>query len=148
MFVVFDLDGTLADCTHRLHHIQLPETPEHDWPGQDWQAFNAATIDDSPITPFHEVAQALIAAGHRVEIWTGRSDHSRADTEAWLTTHGLAGVPVRMRPGSDNTADHRLKVQWLAAHGRPDLIFEDRARVVKMWRDEGIICAQVAPGDF
>jgi hypothetical protein len=26
--------------------------------------------------------------------------------------------------------------------------FDDRDKVVKMWRDNGIICFQVAPGDF
>lgn len=39
MFVVFDLDGTLADGDHRLHHI-TGET-------KDWRAFFAACGDDS-----------------------------------------------------------------------------------------------------
>lgn len=27
-------------------------------------------------------------------------------------------------------------------------VFDDRARVVRMWRKAGITCFQVAPGDF
>ena len=27
-------------------------------------------------------------------------------------------------------------------------IFDDRDKVVKMWREEGLTCMQVAPGDF
>jgi hypothetical protein len=30
----------------------------------------------------------------------------------------------------------------------PIMAFDDRARVVKMWRDNGVPCCQVAPGDF
>jgi len=148
MFVVFDLDGTLADCTHRLHHIALPEEGSGDWPEQDWAAFHAACHADTPIFPIQAVAAAMVDQGHRVEIWTGRSDHCRPATEQWLADHGFGGLPVRMRVADDRTADHRLKRGWIAIHGKPDLIFEDRASVVAMWRAEGIQCCQVAPGDF
>jgi hypothetical protein len=30
----------------------------------------------------------------------------------------------------------------------PVLVFDDRDRVVKMWRAAGLRCFQVAPGDF
>lgn len=37
----------------------------------------------------------------------------------------------------------------IVSHGyEPIMAFDDRDRVVKMWRDAGIPCAQVAPGDF
>lgn len=36
MFIVFDLDGTLADCEHRIHHI----TKEP----KDWRAFFEAEM--------------------------------------------------------------------------------------------------------
>jgi hypothetical protein len=148
MFVVFDLDGTIADCDHRLHHIQLPAAHDAEWPEQNWDTFYAACDGDTPIWPIQAVAVAMIDQGHRVEFWTGRSDQCRAQTERWLFENGFAGIPVRMRVGGDRTADHRLKATWLAEHGRPDLIFEDRAAVVAMWRSHGIVCCQVAPGEF
>lgn len=148
MFVVFDLDGTLADCEHRLHHIALPPHGEADWPAQNWAAFHAECHADTPILPIQSVAAAIIDAGHRVEIWTGRSDDCRAATAQWLADHGLGSLPLIMRQGDDRTADYRLKRGWITERGKPDLIFEDRASVVAMWRAEGIICAQVAPGDF
>lgn len=148
MFVVFDLDGTIADCTHRLHHIRMPEHAHGEWPEQDWDAFYAACHADPVIFPIQEVALAMIEACHRVEFWTGRSDQCRAETEAWLAANGFEGIPVRMRVGGDRTADHRLKAGWLTEYGKPDLIFEDRASVVAMWRSHGIVCAQVAQGDF
>lgn len=30
----------------------------------------------------------------------------------------------------------------------PKLVFDDRTRVVDMWRQEGLRAVQVAPGDF
>lgn len=138
-FYVFDLDGTLADCTHRLHHLER----------KDWRAFFAACVDDTPIGHMIELCSALAwNAGHRVEIWSGRSDEVRSETEAWLKKHGLGGLPVLMRTAGDHRPDDEVKREFLRGGGVPDLIFDDRKRVVDMWRAEGIACAQVASGDF
>ena len=40
---------------------------------------------------------------------------------------------------------------WLLSlpeNERPTLVFDDRDRVVAVWRKHGIRCCQVAPGDF
>ena len=41
MDVIFDIDGTLLDITHRLHHLNLNEsTPNSERKGKkDWKAF-------------------------------------------------------------------------------------------------------------
>lgn len=142
MFIIFDLDGTLADVTHRR--------PLLDPPQRNWDAFFAACGDDAPIRPIITVARDILAAGgHRIEIWSGRSDKVRAETEEWLGRYGLDGVPLRMRPNGDNTPDDQLKEMWLLAEdAAPDMVFDDRDKVVAMWRRHGILCAQVAPGDF
>jgi hypothetical protein len=51
------------------------------------------------------------------------------------------------------TPDDVLKRQWFDAMLRDDrerlvATFDDRDRVVKMWRDAGVTCFQVAPGEF
>ncbi|MCU9931062.1 hypothetical protein OFL77_27400, partial [Escherichia coli] len=70
----------------------------------------------------------------------------RAETEAWLTE--VAGIPHRylthMRAAGDNTADVVLKRHWLTQGDAPDVVYDDRQRVVDMWRAEGIACFQVA----
>lgn len=143
MFVVFDLDGTLANTDHRAHFLQRQGSKK------DWRSFYAACDLDEPHSHIIEVFQALVAAGHKVEIWSGRSDEVRDKTEAWLHNHGLCGVPLRMRKEGDFTADDVLKRSWLEEGARfPDLIFDDRAKVVAMWREMGIPCCQVAAGDF
>ncbi|NNU16737.1 hypothetical protein HK107_10425 [Parvularcula sp. ZS-1/3] len=107
-------------------------------------------MDDAPIRPVIAMHQELTRAGHRVEIWSGRSDEVRVETDAWLAEHVGEGVSARhMRPRADYQSDVSLKEAWLLAEPqKPDLIFDDRQSVVDMWRRHGIVCAQVAPGDF
>lgn len=138
MFVVFDLDGTLANTDHRQHLVAA----------KDWRGFYAGCDKDPPHLHIVDTLTALAAGGHRVEIWSGRSDEVRDKTEAWLEAHGLSGVPLRMRKEHDYTADDVLKRSWLNPDDMPNLIFDDRAKVVAMWRAMGIPCCQVAPGDF
>lgn len=139
MFVVFDLDGTLADGEHREHHITGAK--------KDWRAYFAACDLDKPKEPIVATMRALMTVGHRVEIWTGRSAEVDDKTTAWLKEQGLPMV-MRQRAEDDRTEDAKLKEQWMKVAGKPDLVFEDRARVVAMWRSHGVTCCQVAPGDF
>jgi FMN phosphatase YigB (HAD superfamily) len=138
MFVVFDLDGTLANLDHRLHLAEA----------KDWRGFFAAVGGDTPIAHVIRVAQAMEADGHRVEIWSGRSDECREATEAWLARHFVPYEALLMRTEGDYRPDDVIKREFLHGGGQPDLIFDDRDRVVAMWRSLGIPCFQVAKGDF
>lgn len=97
----------------------------------------------------------------RADIWifSGRSDEVREKTVAWLAehtpfmTHELQGPMLQMRREGDYTADDVLKGSWYARMLQEDkqrlvAVFDDRDRVVKMWRDFGVPCFQVAPGEF
>ena len=153
---IFDLDGTLANAEHRIHHIS-GET-------KDWRAFFAASEHDEPITAAIATMGALQRGGAECWIWTGRSDEVRAQTIAWLARHGVmtftvwkkfGHAPERflMRKAGDHRPDHELKYEWLTYLEPPErnrltAVFEDRARVVQMWRDAGVPCFQVAPGEF
>jgi phosphoglycolate phosphatase-like HAD superfamily hydrolase len=141
---VFDIDGTLADCTHRLHHIQKQP--------KDWRSFFAECSADKPIQHMIGVATALSAIGAQIVYVSGRSDECRVQTVAWLDSHELPYGPVYMRRSGDHRDDDILKIELLAdlrADGfEPIMAFDDRSRVVAAWRNAGIPCAQVAPGDF
>ncbi|PCI61367.1 MAG: hypothetical protein COB37_08400 [Kordiimonadales bacterium] len=142
MFYVFDLDGTLALVEHRKHFVRNG--------GRQWRAFFKACVDDGPNTPVINSLLALQAAGHRIEIWSGRSDAVKAETIAWLQQHGIdPALLIHMRPTGNNVPDDELKQSWLRACVTwPDAVYDDRDKVVAMWRREGVACFQVAPGDF
>lgn len=141
---IFDIDGTIADLSHRLPHIQKEP--------KDWQSFFAACHDDAPIPHIIELARDLHCAGASIIYVSGRSDECRAATEAWLKDNRLPLGKVYMRAEGDHRGDDQVKAELLAellSHGhRPVMAFDDRDRVVKTWRTNGVPCAQVAEGDF
>ena len=144
MKVVFDLDGTLADISHRLHFIQQKK--------KDWDSFFNACLLDKPIIQTVDVARALYEAGFVIEIWSGRSDRVRRETEEWLKRNNVRFHLMRMRSETDRRSDVVLKESWLHSITPkvmwPTLVFEDRSRVVEMWRKNGIRCFQVEAGDY
>lgn len=144
---IFDIDGTLADLSHRLPHIQ--KSPK------DWDAFFAACEDDEPIGHVCELAKNVFRAGPAVVFMSGRSDRVHSQTRRWLGKHiGLWAkvAPLYMRKDGDHRPDHLVKLELLNMvrdHGyAPIMAFDDRNQVVEMWRANGVPCAQVAPGDF
>jgi phosphoglycolate phosphatase-like HAD superfamily hydrolase len=150
---LFDIDGTLADCSHRLHHIKGEK--------KDWEAFYDGCPDDEPIMAVLHVAQALqrdrgrspgTANGAEIVFMTGRSERCRKDTRTWLLWWGLRPISLYMRADGDHRTDDVVKKEMLdrvRADGfAPILAFEDRTRVVEMFRANGVPCAQVAPGDY
>jgi hypothetical protein len=144
MFIVFDLDGTLALNDHRQHFVQRPAGEK-----KDWDAFSAACHLDAPNTPIIATLLAFERRGHKIEIWSGRSAAVRGKTKDWLDVHLMGRIALKMRLEGDHTPDHELKARWLRdCINKPDLVFDDRASVVAMWRAHGIVCCQVAPGDF
>jgi phosphoglycolate phosphatase-like HAD superfamily hydrolase len=142
---IFDLDGTLADLSHRIHHIQT--TPK------DWPAFFAGVKDDTPIEHVVNLYH-IIACQADVIFVSGRSDACRDGTVWWLAKHGFTihANGLYMRKEGDHRPDYRVKydlLQQLKADGwNPLMAFDDRDQVVNMWRLNGIPCAQVAPGSF
>ncbi len=143
MIVISDLDGTLSDTEHRVHLLE--RNPK------DWDAFFAASKDDEPIWPVIHTVRALKAAGHDIHILTGRSDSAKDDTIAWLAQHEVPCDRLLMRQDGDFTPDDSLKRSWFLQDYKAEevlLVIDDRAKVVRMWRELGLVCLQPAPGDF
>lgn len=122
----------------------------------DWPLFFQSCVDDLPNRPVIASLRAHVALGHTVMIVSGRSDEVRAQTEAWLFQHVFTGMactfaPI-MRPAGDFTPDDVLKRNWLLdgtiPRDRVLCAYDDRDKVVAMWRSMGVPCFQVAPGDF
>lgn len=141
---IFDIDGTLANCEHRLHHIQKKP--------KDWTAFFAAVTHDEPIGAVIKLARELSLGDGLIVFVSGRSSECREATEHWIRQHVRVSGPLYMRKAGDYRNDDIVKLELLAELRRdgfePIMAFEDRARVVKAWREAGIPCAQVAEGDF
>ena len=133
--VLVDVDGTVS---------LLGERYPFDW---------AAVEQDEPNHPVIEVVRALHAAGHVMVVVSGRSEEARAGTEAWLARH--LGVPFEgpyLRPADDDRPDSVVKREIfderIAPHYEVLCALDDRNQSVDLWRNLGLTCLQVAPGDF
>lgn len=120
----------------------------------DWKVFfDPKNIQlDKPNSPVIKTFQTMRSAGFNMGILSGRDAISRKETEKWLKKHGIYPDFFYMRPQGTFTPDDVLKKQWLDELNEEGheimCVYDDRDKVVKMWRDNGITCFQVAPGDF
>lgn len=150
-YVIFDLDGTLANIEHRRHLVEGGN--------KEWDAFFAGCIDDTPnedVVWLYNVLEKV--PDLTLLIFSGRSEAVREETLAWLYEHVSPSIKekdVRMRPQGNYRPDDMLKREWLDDlqawnddFAKIRLVVDDRDKVVKMWRDVGITCLQVAEGGF
>lgn len=159
--IIFDLDGTLADCEHRRHFVDpkkcsnavyIPKIVSGSQePGEwyekqisekgvqkkwqpDWQAFYEACDQDKPIEPTIEMLN-LLSNNHEIQIWSGRCESVRDKTIGWLCENGiippLHTFEIKMRPIGDYTPDDVLKERWL-----DEFLYEEKAKAYA----ESLIC--------
>jgi phosphoglycolate phosphatase-like HAD superfamily hydrolase len=145
--IIFDIDGTLSDCDWRVHFVRTKP--------KNWAAFNKGMSLDPAYTDMVDLLKILYNAGNIILIATGRGEEFRKVTETWLKD--VAGIEnlyekLYMRPAGDMRSDAIVKSELLDQMHKdgydPVMAFDDRQQVVDMWRDRGIRCLQVAPGDF
>lgn len=146
--VIFDLDGTLADIEERRSISMLPNGK------MNWgKFFNPDNIKlDKPNWPVISAFRAMRQFGYKCIILSGRSDVTKDVTLDWLDKYGIYPHDIKMRPGNDYTPDDILKKTWLdeLRNTGHDIscVYDDRDKVVKMWRENGVTCFQVNYGPF
>ncbi len=139
--VLVDMDGTLADVRHRLHHIRQTGRKK------DWKRFFAEMDADTPITDVVKWVRGL-SPEHRIMIVTGRPEKFRPNTIDWLKRFDITWNDIFMRRNGDHRPDYVVKKEILESLGeareRIVLVIDDRPSVCDMWRTEGLNCHQVA----
>src|SRR5580658_10022402 len=136
MIYLVDIDGTVADLTHRLPLIQKEPA--------EWDNFYLAAGVDEPIWSVITVVRALFDSGQRVLMSSGRSEISRVITVEWLKKYRVPHHGIYMRTASDHREDHVVKSELLdrIIADNPTLTvggaFEDRQQVVDMYRARGL----------
>jgi len=146
--IIFDLDGTLANIDDR-------RTKATNTDGKiNWNVFFAPeNIQlDKPNIPVIKMFKALAASGYKMAIFSGRDDISSKETLSWLASYGIDPDLFRMRRHGSFVPDDKLKKLWLEDIKKLGhnviCAYDDRDKVVKMWRDNGITCMQVDYGNF
>lgn len=144
MIAIVDIDGTIADLSHRLHFIQ--SSPK------DWDRFFDAMIEDTVIPGMRHFIWA-VCAHYTLVYLTGRPESHRRHTMRWLVLHEFPEGDLVMRKVGDHRADTVVKAELyrdevLSQRGDAKLAIEDRKGVVEMWRALGILTLQPKDGDY
>ena len=169
--IIFDLDGTLAIIEKRRIKAGSPTGSTPTKEEMDWGIFfDGKNIKlDEPNYPVISMAQMYYREGYKIVIFSGRNDRSYKETKEWLEKYEVPYHMLVMRPdkfkddswpiAAGNPAtkamrympDEILKKEMLDTFVDIDDVFmtvDDRQKVVDMWRENGLTCFQVAPGDF
>lgn len=174
MLLICDIDGTVANCSHRVQRIP------------DWDAFHDGMLDDQPIKAVIKGVLAIRNPGPvpcGLFFLTGRPERYRERTTLWIMRNmGLAeydDYELLMRPDDDYSPDIEFKARtfeeaWKPGGGGPidlwalrhdiggctgsgldeqyikdsAIFLEDRDRVVEMWRGKGYTCLQPREGEY
>ena len=89
---------------------------------------------------------------NRIILMSGRMDKCRNQTEKWLKDNIIPYDILYMRKTDDFRQDSIVKKELYEEHIKGkyyvEAVFDDRDQVVKMWRDEGLVCCQVYYRNF
>ena len=149
--IIFDLDGTLALIDDR-RTLSTKDNGKIDWD----IFFDPNNINlDKPNQPVIKVAQMFKDNGFRIVIFSGRLKTTKDVTKKWLEKFNVPFDVLKMRPDNKQfkfMSDDDLKQGWLDSlfTNKEDVfaVFDDRKKVVDMWRSNGLNVFQVAEGDF
>ena len=149
--IIFDLDGTLALIDDR-RALSTKDNGKIDWD----IFFDPNNINlDKPNQPAIKVAQMFKDNGLRIVIFSGRLKTTKDVTKKWLEKFNVPFDVLKMRPDNKQfkfMSDDDLKQGWLDTlfTNKEDIfaVFDDRKKVVDMWRSNGLNVFQVAEGDF
>lgn len=127
--ILCDLDGTLCLMNGR-------------------NPYDASTCGEDLLNP---VVHSIIK-GKNVIFVSGREDKYREQTNLFMLDHSIEHKGLLMRKSGDMRKDSIIKEEIYNEHikGRYNVSFilDDRQQVVNLWRSLGLICLQVAEGDF
>ena len=134
--IICDLDGTLA-----LLNGRDPYQPD-------------GCAKDAINVPLCSILKGLQVRGIKLLFVSGRDERVREQTTEWLSRHMIYGGYLFMRPNGDKRDDAVLKReiydQNIAEKFNVLCIFDDRPKVIRMWRSLGLFVfdANQAPYEF
>lgn len=142
-YIVFDIDGVLADCSHRLKYIQGED--------KDYDSFYSydEILKDKPILNLDKILLNIQCAGSSdidIRFITARNIKSITATAEWLEKYFSIMVEegdILMRPEKDWRPAYQVKEDLIKKHiGFENILFafDDDDKVVEMYKKHGVMC--------
>lgn len=147
-WIVFDIDGTIADCAHRVQYAQA----------KLWDEFHERAPEDPVIVNVADLMVEMSLSGYKIILLTGRPDKYRHLTVEWLRKAGLSKFydELIMRPEDNYVQDGLMKIGLLEQRfgSQEDVLanvwyaVDDRESVVEALRNYGLTVLQPAAGGY
>ena len=131
--ITFDLDGTICNHEHRLHHVLARP--------KEWEEFHDKCVDDTPNYYITRLLAAVYDSPLDVFLCSGRPDSHRTVTERWLAHAGVKYHTLLMRKAGDRRPDVVAKFEMLQQIRATHIVLcaiDDRPSVLRMWRANGV----------
>lgn len=129
---LFDIDGTLA---------LMGDRGPYEW---------AKVELDIPNVRMVHTLLTLAASGVSILIISGRDEDCRPETIRWLDRYGIGFDKLFMRPAGDKRPDEVVKREIydrdIVHFYNLIMVFDDRPKVIRMWRELNLIVADVGNG--
>jgi len=136
--VIVDIDGTVAI---RDDELRDPFTTEFD-----------KLVADTPQSRIVDLVALFFNNDYKIIYVTGRDGQAEEGTREWLRLYTPPYAHLYMRTPNDMRKDTLVKREIYKSKIEPHYdvhyVLDDRNQVVDMWREIGLVCLQVAPGDF
>lgn len=136
-FVIVDIDGTIAKINpERMQYAHV-----------DWDAFYADKFDDEPVPEMVSLVKSLMRK-YEVVYCTARSERARVKTLNWFDRNEIpySNDNLLMRGDNDERPSVEVKLDLLKRkrirHSQIAFIIEDNNKVVKAFRELGILVLQ------
>jgi hypothetical protein len=134
VILLLDLDGTIADISHRLEIAgQVPDRNNKElfqrWLDTLQQPKHIQ--HDKPVEPIKLMVRLLKSyeSNNLVAYLTGRCESLRDVTKAWLDAHNFPHGPLYMRPRGDwrRPAEFKRPIieELVRLHGKSGIAFDD-----------------------
>jgi len=149
-YIICDIDGVLADCSHRLHYIE--KVPK------DWDGFFEACSEDKEIKditdPLYYMNFSIDEFGSdytEMILVTGRPERIRNKTIEWMEDSkwlkAMSGNLILMRKDGDHRKDYIVKLELVKDYGiNPEdilVVIDDSPAVIEAWIKLGVKTLQV-----
>lgn len=152
-YIVFDIDGVLAYCSHRLKYIQGKD--------KDYDKFysDEEIMKDKIIEAGRKIVDMLYNLYTmedfyrptefygKIILLTGRSEICKEATRIWVSKNifeDLSLYSIIMRPKNDYRPAHEVKKDLIEKHiGFENILFafdDDDDQVNEMYKKHGVMC--------
>ncbi len=141
--VIFDIDGVIADATHRNHHITKPNN--------NWDEFFQDCENDTQLTHNTHLLQ-LLAKHNNITLLTSRPKAVKKQTTNWLTKNNIPWNTLIMRSARNDipSANYKkLAIQQLIEQNTTiEIVFDDDPKNIAEIKKLGINAIYIHSGYY